>query len=51
MHVGVETGNPVIAFSGEIDLASAEGFTDCATAMGGGGRTGHGGSVEGDLHG
>jgi anti-sigma B factor antagonist len=26
MHVGVETGNPVIAFSGEIDLASAEGF-------------------------
>ena len=26
MHVGVETGNPVIAFSGEIDLASAESF-------------------------
>jgi anti-sigma B factor antagonist len=26
MHVGVTTGNPVIAFSGEIDLATAEGF-------------------------
>lgn len=24
MHVGVRTGNPVIAFSGEIDLAVAE---------------------------
>ncbi len=26
MNVGVTTGNPVIAVSGEIDLASAEGF-------------------------
>jgi len=26
MHVGVSTGNPVIAFSGEIDLATAESF-------------------------
>lgn len=27
MHVGVRTGNPVIAFSGEIDLAVAEAFS------------------------
>jgi anti-sigma B factor antagonist len=27
MQVGVRSGNPVIAFSGEIDLATAEGFT------------------------
>ena len=26
MNVGVTTGNPVISVSGEIDLASAEGF-------------------------
>jgi anti-anti-sigma factor len=26
MHVGVATGNPVIAFSGEIDLATASGM-------------------------
>jgi len=26
MDVGVTTGNPVIGFSGEIDLATAEGF-------------------------
>ena len=26
MHVDVTTGNPVIAFSGEIDLATADGF-------------------------
>jgi hypothetical protein len=25
MHVGVTTGNPVISFSGESDLATAEG--------------------------
>ena len=27
MHVGVRNGNPVLAFSGEMDLATAEGFT------------------------
>ena len=27
MDVGVTTGNPLIAFSGEIDLATAEGVT------------------------
>ena len=27
MHVGVTNGNPVISFAGEIDLATAEGFT------------------------
>ena len=27
MQVGVTNGNPVISFAGEIDLATAEGFT------------------------
>lgn len=32
MHVGVRTGNPVIAFSGEIDLATVQGFVSALKA-------------------
>jgi hypothetical protein len=33
MHVGVTTGNQLIAFSGEIDLATAEGFASALKPM------------------
>ena len=44
MHVGVRTGNPVIAFSGEIDLAVAEEVSSALQAW-----VGAGGPVTVDL--